>query len=287
MNSITPKASIIYLTKNGGELFRQSLDSVFHQECDFPFEVVVVDSGSTDGTLEFLERYPVRLVQIAPGEFNFGLTRDYGFSLGAGEIIVSLSQDAVPAGSAWLQTLCTPFADPEVAVAQGVEAIPGDREVFFWDRIRLSYYTRETVRWKMRHEGVGLSFVNCALRKSVWMENPMGPVEMSEDKIFQRNLARHGHRIVLVPEAEAWHGHQYDRRSLEKRSRNEGLGWRLVDIDYSRRDMLLDIFHPLIWAVLVYGLVTLQVRTSAELLFPWIRPLNLYRGNRSGGRYVQ
>ena len=183
--------------------------------------------------------------QVAPEEFNFGLTRDYGFSLGQGEIIVSLSQDAVPVGTKWLQRICEPFSNTEVAVVQGEEAPPADRELFFWDKIRLFYFTREPKRWQKLHHGLGLSFVNCAIRKSVWAANRLGRVEMSEDKVFQKKLTRQDHKIVFEPEAKVWHSHQYDRKSLATRCRNEGLGWRLVDIVYSRGDMLLDMFHPL------------------------------------------
>jgi rhamnosyltransferase len=69
MNSTSPRASIISLTKNGGELFRQSLEIVFRQKVPFPFEVVVVDSGSTDGTLDVLVQKPTQVEYIAPGGY--------------------------------------------------------------------------------------------------------------------------------------------------------------------------------------------------------------------------
>lgn len=284
MNSLV---SIIYLTRNGGSLFRKSLLAVLAQKTDLVFEVVVVDSGSTDGTLEFLNEQPVMVHCIPPESFNFGETRDLGFSLGKGKVLVTLSQDAVPAGDDWLQRLCSPFDDPTVAAVQGKERPWPDRTVFFWNKIGLFNFTREAKHWRKSHQGIGLSFVNCAVRRSVWEANRLGRVEMSEDKVFQKMLAAQDQRIVRAPEAKVWHSHQYDRQGLAKRCKNEGLGWRGVGVTYSRVDMLGDMLHPLVYLVLLYGLLTLQIRTSAELLFPWIRPLSLYEGNHAIGIYLR
>ena len=101
-NSMNPFVSIVYLTKNGGRLFKKSLEALFSQKVDFGFEVIAVDSGSTDGILDMMKNYPIRVYQIDPEEFNFGLMRDYGFSLARGEIIITLSQDAIPVGTGWL-----------------------------------------------------------------------------------------------------------------------------------------------------------------------------------------
>jgi rhamnosyltransferase len=109
---------------------------------------------------------------------------------------------------------------------------------------------------------------------------------MSEDKVFQKMLVSNGHLVVRAPDAKVWHSHQYDWKSLAKRCKNEGLGWKNVGIDYLRADMIWDMFHPIILMVLVYGLVTLQIRSSTELLFPWIRPICIYEGNHSITCYI-
>ena len=63
-NSMNPFVSIVYLTKNGGRLFKKSLEAVFSQKVDFEFEVIGVDSGSTDNTLEFIKNYSVKLYSV-------------------------------------------------------------------------------------------------------------------------------------------------------------------------------------------------------------------------------
>ena len=70
--------SIVIPTKNGGHLFEKVLDAVFKQKTEYEYEVICVDSGSKDGTLDVIRKYPCRLFQIEPSEFGHGKTRNYG-----------------------------------------------------------------------------------------------------------------------------------------------------------------------------------------------------------------
>ena len=69
--------SIVIPTKNGGHLFEKVLDAVFKQKTEYEYEVICVDSGSKDGTLDVIRKYPCRLFQIEPSEFGHGKTRNY------------------------------------------------------------------------------------------------------------------------------------------------------------------------------------------------------------------
>lgn len=284
---MNPLASIVYLTKNGGSLFEESLKAVYEQKCSYEYEVIAVDSGSTDGTIEVLKRYPVRIYQIRPEEFNFGLTRDYGFSLAKGEILISLSQDAVPVGPDWLNNMLSPFKDESVAVVQGMDILPINQNLFYWERIRKFYFTRESRNWIKSHHGIGLSFTSCAISRKVWEENPLGRIEMSEDKVFQKRISDKGHKIISKRDAMDYHSHLYNIVNLARRCENEGLGWRMVGQNYSLLDMFLDLFNPVIFVAFLYGAVTLRIRRPAEVLFPIIRPVYIYRGNHFSKSYVK
>ena len=89
--------SIVIPTKNGGHLFEKVLDAVFKQKTEYEYEVICVDSGSKDGTLDVIRKYPCRLFQIEPSEFGHGKTRNYGASKGNGTYIIFITQDALPA----------------------------------------------------------------------------------------------------------------------------------------------------------------------------------------------
>lgn len=278
---MTFTASIVYLTKNGGELFRRSLAAVLSQEVAFPFEVVIVDSGSTDGTVEFLRTQPVRLYQILPEEFNFGQTRDYAFGLTDGEFIVSISQDALPANRQWLRELLAPFAYDAIAAVQGIDLLPSDRPVFYWEAVGMFYQTRDCRKWNERYHGIGLSFANCAIRKKVWQDNQLGRVEMSEDRVFQQRIEGKGYQCFIQWRANCFHSHNYTKVAvLFSRCVNEGLGYRNVDVFYTPRDLLFDLLRPTAWYFWVIGVLRRRIRTLPELLFPLVRPLAVFIGNR-------
>ena len=279
--------SIIYLTKNGGDLFRKSLVSIFSQDTSFNYEVIAVDSGSTDNTIEVMKEYPVSIYTIKPEEFNFGLSRDYAFSLARGDILITISQDAVPADRNWLNNLVSPFEDENIAAVQGHDSLPPDIDTFFWLKKGLFYYTKECRNWMNSHNGIGLSFVGCAIRRSVWEDNKLGPVEMSEDKVLQKKLYEKGYKIIYQKSARTYHSHQYDLRDLVKRCENEGLGWRNVGQNYSFFDMISDFFNYEIMKTYLIGLIRCEMKRLSEFLFPFIRPIFIYKGNHFTKKYVR
>jgi hypothetical protein len=80
-NSHPLKASVVVLTKNPGGILKKVLPAICSQITPWKFEIIVVDSGSTDGTIEFVEQFPdVRLIQIESSEFGHGKTRNYAVS---------------------------------------------------------------------------------------------------------------------------------------------------------------------------------------------------------------
>ncbi|MBN2167017.1 MAG: glycosyltransferase family 2 protein, partial [Marinilabiliaceae bacterium] len=116
--------SIIIPVKNGIATIRQCLDAIYVQTLIDQAEVIVIDSGSTDGTLEVLQQYPVRLYQIPPEDFNHGDTRNYGVSLAKGDFVVMTVQDAVTTDNKWLEKITQPFNDPQIMGICGRQMIP-------------------------------------------------------------------------------------------------------------------------------------------------------------------
>lgn len=98
--------SIIMPTKNGERTIDRVLSAVFAQKTGYAYEAIVIDSGSSDNTLEIIKKYPARLVQIAPQEFSHSKTRNFGASLAkARKYLVFLNHDAVPTDENWLNDM--------------------------------------------------------------------------------------------------------------------------------------------------------------------------------------
>jgi rhamnosyltransferase len=277
--------SVIIPTWNGGERLEAALEAIFAQRCDRDLEVLLIDSGSSPRDLARMSRFPVRIEPIDRAEFNHGLTRDLGAELSRGEVLVFLNQDAVPCDDRWLAQLTDPlFADGSggvAAVQGGIRELPDPGARFYWDSCgQRFYFTRESDRWIDRFEGIGFSTVNAAIRRSAWERHPFGWAPIMEDKKWQREVVDAGYAIRARPEAAVFHTHNYDLRGLIRRCRSEGFGWRLLGEPYRLADMLRDMLVPRVYRDLVRGLSAGRIRSPAELFFPVLRPLMVYRGNR-------
>lgn len=277
-----PDVSILIPTLSGGEDLARCLDAIRDQQTGLATEIVCVDSGSPTADLEVMERHGARIVRIDKKRFNHGLTRDLAARHSRGRMLVFLNQDAVPADEHWLGHLTESLsdgADMVAAVQGGIREVPDANERFYWescgDRF---YFTRETVRW-MEAYGIGFSTVNCAIPREVWRRHPFGWAPIMEDKKWQREVTGMGYEIVDRPNAAVFHTHDYNLRSLVRRCRSEGFGWRSLGVNYSLWDAVRDMLKPGMYLTLLKGVLRGRVRTSAELLFPWVRPLNLWWGN--------
>ncbi len=280
-----PAVSVVIPTFRGGDSLRLCLNALRKQETDLEFEIICVDSGSEAADLQVMHDHGALVVSINHQEFNHGLTRDYGASLAAGEILVYLSQDSVPIRSDWLDRLTEPLrTDPSgrIAAVQG-----GSREVidperrFFWgtsgDRF---YFTSESERWIGRYGGIGFSTTNCAIRREIWERYRFGWATILEDKKWQRLIFDAGYEIVDRPHVRIFHSHHYDLRSLVRRCASEGHGWKNLGERYRLREAVSDIFTPHVWRELRYGLQQRAATTVSEVLFVILRPTALWWGNR-------
>lgn len=272
-----PDASVALLTRNGGSLLERLLRAVRAQSTERRIEIVAVDSGSTDGTLEVLARFGARVAHVEAHEFNFGLTRDKVFGMARGEYIVSLSQDAIPADAHWLDNLIAPLSDRAVGASCGRSIPDPHREFpqFYWEASGHFYFTREMRKFARRY-GRGLSNANAAYRRETWERLGFGDQPIGEDFKFQTKLHAEGLRIQF-PDAPVLHHHNYTCKQLWRRCRNEGYGLRLLGCPYSELDLLLDLVNPRINRAWVGSLPRLQ---NAEVLFPTVRPLAVYAGSR-------
>lgn len=192
-------------------------------------EVIVIDSGSTDGTKERLSRYPVKLIEISPDSFSHGGTRNLGASVANNEILVYLTQDAIPADDMCLARLIAPLKDPDIAgtfARQLPRAVATPIEKFF-----SSYLYPDTPSIKSDIDpgscslsDIFFSDVCSAIKRSVWRAFPFNEnIVMSEDQEWAKRVLISGKKLVYVPEALVHHSHHYGLTSLIKRNFDSGL----------------------------------------------------------------
>jgi rhamnosyltransferase len=280
--------SVTLLTRNAGPLLARVLDNIRAQETPRSLEIVAVDSGSTDGTLDLLHQYCASVMEISPDEFDFSKTRDQVFEMTRGDTIIALSQDAVPAHALWLESLVAPLVDDTVAASCGRSVPDPERPFaqFVWERNGLFYFTREMRRFSARH-GRGLSNANAAYRKSVWRKLKFGVQPIGEDFRYQTKLAAEGLRVAFPDGAEVLHHHAYTLGALYKRCRNEGLGLRALACGHTEVDLLRDLCRFDVHRAWLRELVRGNLRQPADFLFPIVRPCAVYTGSRFGKRFAR
>ena len=222
-----PRVSIVLPTRNGMATLPAVLDAVSRQCVDFPFEVIAVDSSSTDGTADLLRRRVDRLIVIAAEAFDHGLTRNLGIEQARGELVVLLVQDALPASDSWLAALTAPLLTDDRLAGSFArqrprpDASPIGRN--YLQRWVASSDISRIVAVAGRAELNGLEpasqLERCAfdnvcscIRRSVWTEHPFKPTPIGEDIEWARNVLIAGYRLAYVPTAEVIHSHDRSAR---------------------------------------------------------------------------
>jgi len=279
-----PSVSIVIPTLNGGADFERCLESIRNQKTDFEYEIVCVDSGSSDRDLDLMRRHGARVSSVEQRDFNHGFTRDHAASLARGKILVFLSQDAVPIRNDWLEQLVEPLrrdASGTVAAVQGgsTDVLDPERRFFWGTAGERFYFTSESHRWIERYGGVGFSTANCAIRRVIWDRYRFGWAPILEDKKWQREIIDAGYEIVSLPDVRIFHSHNYGLRSLFRRCASEGYGWRTLGEKYRLIDAISDVLTPKVWRELRFGLQQNEARLIAEIAFPLLRPAALWWGN--------
>jgi len=238
----TPRAAVLMPTYQGMEFLARVFDALRAQETDFPWEMVVIDSSSSDGTWEFLRAaegdfpVPLRLERIHGVEFDHGDTRNLLACRTDAEILVFMTQDAIPSRPDWLATLVGNFDDERVGAAycrnvprpdaRALTKIfsegdpgyqPGRREV------RLPapdvYAAMDPHERRLLYN---FNDVASAFRRDLWERHPFPRTPFGEDILMARAFLEAGYTVVYDAAATVEHSHDYDAEETRKRTRIDG-----------------------------------------------------------------
>ena len=246
-----PVVSVVIPVKNAVGIIGDVLEAVTTQDTPWPYEVIVIDSGSRDGTLDVVARYPqVRLIRIPPQEFGHGRTRNRGIAESYGDFIAFLTHDAIPEDAHWLAKLVAPMeAHPEIAGVFGRHiahrgaspCVKRDLELHFEGLhafgtvLRLEDGKRYQQDPGYRQVLHFYSDNNSCMRKSVWERIPYPDVNYAEDQLWAKTIIERGLSKGYAHDAVVRHSHDYGvietfRRSFDESSALKSLfGYLLAD----------------------------------------------------------
>lgn len=240
-------ATVVILTYNGEQHLEEILHAVHAQRYGGTFETLVIDSGSTDSTLDIIAKNPwVRLHQIPNSEFGHGKTRNLGAHLAKGRYVVYLTHDATPASDRWLHEITAPFDISERIVAVMGSQVPR-ADAFPLLRYDVKntfasfgpmhgttlFYDDDFIQDEgVRNAVTFYSDVNSAARRSVLTgEIPYRDVSYAEDQLLGRDVIDAGYIKAYAPRAVVWHSNEMTILEYDDRMFEETQGLREVGID--------------------------------------------------------
>ncbi|HAX17040.1 MAG TPA: glycosyltransferase family 2 protein [Actinobacteria bacterium] len=235
--------SVVLLTYNGEKYLQEILDALKEQRfpLNLKMEIIVIDSGSTDATLNILKtnmgnHSNIRLIQIPNEEFGHGKTRQMAASIAGGEIILYLTQDATPADSDWIINMLEPFyINDNISCVLGNQ-IPRKnappcikREIVkvfngLGDRksITLSRYYSILDHTLHLDANPFFSDVNSGFRKQILLQDvPFEDVNYAEDQLIARAMLNKGYIKAYNPMAKVFHSHDYGVKDYYRRKFQE------------------------------------------------------------------
>ena len=238
----TPLVSVIIPVKNGLPAFRSVIEMVARQELDAEYEVIIIDSGSKDGSKGAIpsDDPRFRMIEIPSSEFGHGKTRNLGALKARGEFCAFLTHDATPVDEHWLAELIRPLQeDPEVAGVFGRHVAYPDASPF--TRWELETHFRNLRQWPKvkivdadeygRNEGLRqiyhfYSDNSSCLRKSVWQRYPYPDVDFAEDQLWAKQIVEAGYAKAFAWDSVVAHSHDYSLWERLQRSYDEARALR-------------------------------------------------------------
>mgnify|MGYP001575377251 CR=1 FL=1 len=221
-----PLASVIVRTYNEGRHLEDLLNSLRGQDLDGDLiEIIVVDSGSTDRTLDVAAQYETRLVTIRKDDFTFGRSLNMGCEAASGRYLVFISGHCIPQGKRWLRDLLKPLQGGDADYVYGCQ-LGDDRSRFSERQLFRKYYPPQS---QIPQDGFFCNNANAALRRDTWAQFRFSE-ELTglEDMELARRLYERGLKIAYVAEAAVYHLHDESWRQIKRRYERESIALQKI-----------------------------------------------------------
>jgi rhamnosyltransferase len=239
--------SVAIPVRDGGAPFAAVLEALAGQSV--AHELLVCDSGSTDGSLELAREHGARVLEIPPEQFTHGGVRNRLMDAAGSAHVALLTQDSEPADARWLERLLEGFRlAADVAIVYGPyrprpHAAPSVRiELERWftslspDGAPQVERLQPNERLLPAVELIGrrgfFTDANACLARAAWQRVPFREVPYAEDRVLAIDMLRAGYAKAFIPQAAVIHSHDYTaweqlRRCFDEwRGLREVYGWR-------------------------------------------------------------
>jgi L-ascorbate metabolism protein UlaG (beta-lactamase superfamily)/glycosyltransferase involved in cell wall biosynthesis len=280
INLADVRVSLIIRTLNEARYLNELLHSVALQETDgLGCEVLIVDSGSTDKTLDIAMQHGCRILNISREEFSFGRSLNVGCEAASGDFLVIISGHCVPTHERWLMNLIKALIDGAADYTYGRQ-LGGERTHFSEKRIFAKYFPAHHCNGQNPYF---CNNANSALTRSTWNKFRFNETLTGlEDIELAQRLVKNGGKVAYAPEAPVYHYHEESWAQIQRRFEREAIALKLImpNIHFGPMDLL----HYFVLGVLRDWLVAIKHRVwfkeSIDIVkYRWHQYLGVYRGN--------
>jgi rhamnosyltransferase len=220
--------SIVIRTLNEEKHLPELLEAIANQKSDlFDVETVIVDSGSTDKTLDIARKFSCRVTHIKKEEFTFGRSLNIGCEFSNGKYLAFVSGHCIPTNEYWLHNLIKPLVGETVVYSYGKQ-IGRDGTKFSERQLFDKYFPNES---NIPQIGFFCNNANSAIVKDIWKKTPFDETLTGcEDMYLAKDLVGQGHNIGYVGDSVVFHIHEET--------------WLKVRIRYEREAIALQKIMP-------------------------------------------
>lgn len=277
-----PECSIIIRAFNEEKHIGKLLDGIQQQSLK-NIQVILVDSGSQDRTVEIARNYGVEIVSIEPKEFTFGRSLNLGISHAKADFVVLASAHVYPVYPDWLERMLEPFQDEKIAITYGKQR--GMETTQFSEHRIFEHWFPDSSVNNQAHPFCNNA--NAAIRKSLWQVNAYNETLTGlEDLAWAKWAHEQGYKIAYVAEAEIIHVHNESWRGIANRYRREGMAFKMI---YPQeRFGILDLFKAFFSNVANDWRVARKEKQFTKVWgsvvgFRWNQFFGTYRGYQQSG----
>lgn len=202
--------SYVIRTKNEGVFLEETCKRIRAQHGGLSQEIIIVDSGSTDNTLEIARKYADQIIKIKPEDFSWGVALNLGIDHASGEIICILSGHCLLRDEFTIQKSVAFLYDHEQYCCLYGRQI-GNRKLDKFECIELHLDYPDMEKIDMENGRMpGISNACCLLRKSVWRVHPFNEkVQSAEDALWCKEICKKGYKPVYFSGLCVFHGHRF------------------------------------------------------------------------------
>lgn len=222
------KVSIVFRALNEAKWFGQALEACQTQsvESGIEIELVLVDSGSTDDTIEIAKKHNCQIFHINKSEFTFGRSLNIGCEGATGDILVFISAHCIPVDEYWLQVLIQPLLDGDCDYTYGGQVGLDGVTRFSESQVFAHYYKAES---NLSQDGIFCNNANSATTRKTWEKYKFDEaVTGLEDMVIAKAIVSDGGQIGYVADAKVTHIHEESLSQTNRRYFREALTMREI-----------------------------------------------------------